>query len=330
MAVSDATAVKAEAPRERRMARLHGATSIVLRLGFTIVMFAVAFISTPEFGTWTNLTNIVNATAILGIVAVGMTLVTLSGNFFALSSGSTAALVGLIFALLHNGGWPVGVALLVSLASGMASGLVQGAFVAFGGNPVVVTLAAGAIMFGAIAAVTDGQSEAVDAPGWILRSSTALWTLLACTVGTTLALRFTRPGRRLILTGASRPAAKASGLNTALYTMLAFVGFGLMCGLAGVLLAAQFTEVRPSNYSYLDLGAVAAVLIAGTAVGGGEGSPVQTVVAGVFFVGILENVAVLSGWSTGVQHIFIGAVVIFVVAALARLHRVSIHGRSRQ
>lgn len=309
-----------------QIANLASRAPMLVRLSFLILLVAIAWISTPEFGTMTNLGNIVRSSAILGIVAVGMTMVTISGNFFALSAGATAAFAAVTFALLLRT-FPVGIALVVALAAALVIGLAQGAVVAMGGNPVVVSLAASAVLTGLTAVASGNQTVQLDPPSWLALSSTQLYILLGCVVVTTVGLRYTRPGRRLILTGASPAAAVAAGLKTRLYTLLAFACFGIACGLAGLLQAAQFGDVRISNFSALDLGAVAAVLIAGNAVGGGEGSSIRTVIAGVWFVAALQNVGALNGWSTGVQLVFVGAMVVVVVAALAKLDRVHVFFR---
>jgi len=309
-----------------RLASLANRAPQLLGFSFFILLFVVAWISTPGFGSTTNLENIVRSSAILGIVAVGMAMVTISGNFFALSAGTTAAFAAVMFAKFL-GQFPLGLALVGSLAVALLIGASQGGIVAIGANPVVVSLAASAILTGLTAIASGNQTVVLDAPNWLTLSSTSLYVLLGCVVVTTVGLRYTRPGRRLILTGASPTAAVAAGLNTRLYPILAFACFGVACGLAGLLQAAQFGEARLANFSALDLGAVAAVLIAGNAVGGGEGSSVRTVVVGVWFVAAVQNVAALNGWSTGIQQIFIGAMVVIVVAGWGRLHRVHIFAR---
>lgn len=293
--------------------------SAVLRAGLPVSLFVVAWLTTPEFATGHNLTNILRQVSITGIVAVGLTFITVSGNFFALSTAATAAFSALCFVKLVNGGMPDVLALGCALLIGGVIGGLQGLVVALKGNPIVVSLATGAALGGLISILSHGVSVRwVGGAGWLGAKYAATYAMAGIAVLSAVVFRYTAVGRRLVLGGSNKAAAANAGINVGLSAAIAFTLFGFACAIAGVLQAARFGEVVATNYTELDLAAVAAVLIGGTAVGGGSGSAWRSLM-GALFVSLLTNVAILNGWSPGWRLIFVGLSLVLVVAAFASL-----------
>jgi ribose/xylose/arabinose/galactoside ABC-type transport system permease subunit len=194
--------------------------------------------------------------------------------------------------------------------------------VACKGNPIVVSLATSAALAGVISILSHGVSVPWTSHlDWLRTKYAATYTMGAAAAASALLLRFTRIGRRINLCGSNRRAADNAGIGVGVCSIVAFTLFGLACALAGILQAGRFGEVVASNYTELDLAGVAAVLIGGTVVSGGNGSPWRSLM-GAFFVSVVTNVAILKGWSPGWRELFVGLAVVVVVAAFAALRRI--------
>lgn len=317
--VGDGAGGAGEAPRVRipvAQLRARFGAAALLRVSLPIVLIGIASVTTGSFLSGANLTNVVRQVSVVAIVATGLTFVTMSGNFFALSTAATAAFAALCFAKFAIAGWPDLIALALALGAGAAIGGIQGLVVAARGNPIVVSLAASAALVGLVSIVSRGFAVPWTTKlTWLGAEYAATYAAIGLAVLSALLLRFTGPGRRLILSGANRAAAINAGINVGGSTVLAFALYGTSCAIAGLLEAAQFGQVVATNYSSLDLAAVTAVLIGGTAASGGRGS-VWRCILGALFVGVLLNIGVLRGWGTGAQDVFIGLAMIVMVTAL--------------
>lgn len=308
-------------PDELRVRTAPFSRSALFRAALPLGLFLLAWLTTPSFGTADNLSNILRQVSVTGIVAVGLTFITVSGNFFALSSAATAAFCAICFVKLLDAGLPDLLALACALLIGAGIGALQGIVVALKGNPIVVSLATGAALGGLISIMSHGFSVRWTTDiHWLGAKYAATWAMAAVVVASAVIFRFTAVGRRLLLSGSNRAAAANAGINVGLSAAIAFTLFGLACAMAGLLQAARFGEVVASNYTELDLAGVAAVLIGGTAVGGGSGSAWRSLM-GALFVSILTNVAILKGWSPGWRSVFVGLSMVIVVAAFAALRR---------
>lgn len=290
-----------------------------------VVLLALGGSTAPEFATIDNLLNVVRAASITGIVALGLTFVTISGNYFSLSVAQTAVLASVVYAsVASTSGFLVGI--LVTVAVCIAVGATQGAIVGVGGNPVVVTLAAGAAILGIILLITRSDRVRLTAPSDSLEVLVgratplgipmAVWAFVLLAILCHLLLQRTTLGRRTILVGANKKTATAVGMNVRLIVIAVFSISALMAGMAGVLTAAEFGVADTAQFPGLDINAVAAVLVGGTAIKGGQGSIIQTCI-GALFVSLLRNYLQIIGLSTGVQLVFVGAAVVVAVSAYA-------------
>lgn len=290
-------------------------------------LLLVGRITTPEFLTTDNLIGVVRSASITGIVAVGVTFITISGNFFSLSVEQTATVAAIILAIfMADGlGWPLAFALIFLIV--IVIGALQGLAVAYGANPIITTLGAGAalaalgsIISGNATKVFDGSSISGLGTGVFLRIPSQTWMFLALTVIAALVLTRTRIGRTVVMTGANAKAARASGLSVRRGTVLAFTISSVTAGLAGIMVASQSQQGVVGQMTGINLDAAAAVLIGGTAIQGGEGSVVRTAL-GAIFVALLQNLATIRGYSYGAQLAFQGIAVTIAVCGFWMLRR---------
>jgi ribose transport system permease protein len=310
------------APPARRADWVPLAVIYALLATITIVVAAV----TPDFLTTANFEAILRNTAIVGIVAVAMTPITLSGNFVSLgiSQSAMAAMVG--FAFLIREGWSQPLAILVVLAGLVVIGVAQGGIVSAGLNPVLTTLAAGAIIFGIAAELTDGRliSMGENRVAWgddeILGIPLEVLVFAIVTVVVTLLMSRTVIGRQTVLTGANPEAASISGISFRTVTIVAFVIFSVGLAVAGILNAAGFGQGEINSLSTLTIDSIAALLVGGVAIAGGEGSPLRSA-GGALLIAVISNVMILNDFSTGGRLAVQGGVVVLVVVLLELLRR---------
>ena len=280
----------------------------------------------PEFVTYRNLQSIVRSAALIGIIAVTMTGITMAGSFFSLSVSQTAAMAAIGFAAFMSWGWPVWAAVLITFAIAAAVGAAQGGAVALGGNPIVVTLAVGAVPV-RVGRLADRQQDGEN------RHRRGRLGRHLATAGSThpdLGVRRdhrdfrNRPDPNAIRAGTDpggrQPAgcAAASGLRPGRTTVYVFGVSSLGAALAGIFIAAQFGQGRLDQFDGADIDSIAAILVGGAAIQGGEGSASRTAVGAVFIAG-LQNLMVLRGFSFGVRVLFVGLAILISVSAFTVL-----------
>jgi len=299
----------------------------VIRYAAALVTLAatliVAGFTTPAFVTYDNFLAIVRAASITGIVAVGMSFVTISGNFFALSAGQMAAFLGILFAVATVAGLGVPAAILLTIATAILAGILQGMVINVIGNPIITTIAFGAV-FGGLAAFMSGNTLIRvhdDAALAALRFGTARplgiptqsWAFFALALLSWFAIRTTRVGRLITLSGASPAAAAASGLPVGLSSVIAMVIFSCGPAIVAIFSVAQFSLAKADQFSGLDIDAIASVLVGGVALRGGQGSPVQAAL-GALLIAVLQNFMLLRGLTAGERMTIVGLVVVIAVA----------------
>ena len=290
-------------------------------IAFAIVVVVVAGgVTTPSFLSSDNLLNIVQVASLTGIIALGVTFLTLSGNFFSLSLEQTGALCSIVFAAAVTQGWPWLIALAAAIVVGCLTGAVQGLFVALGANPIIVTIAGGAAIFGAAAVFSGSRAQIIRGQnvGWLgsiqpLGIPITTWAFVFLAVVSQLMLVKTRFGRSLVLVGANRHAARAVGLPIGRISWGAFVLAGGFAALAGAFVAAQSNRGLVSNLEGANLEVVAAVLVGGTSIQGGEGSMFRTAL-GAVFIASLQNILILRGYSSGPRQLILGLAVVLGVS----------------
>lgn len=291
-----------------------------------VVGIVVAVAITPHFLTWSNWLAIFRTTAITGIVAVGMTPMTLSGNLVSLGAHQSAMATAMAFLALIGSGVNQVLAVAAVTAMMVAIGAAQGLIVAAGLNPVITTLAAGAVILGVVSSWTGGKvvTNAGHQTSWGDSEPIGLpievWVFFLFTIVVTVVMSKTVIGRQTVLTGASRATAGLSGISFLRVTIFAFIVFSIAAAIAGVLYGAGFEEANTKSLQTLTFEVVAAVLVGGTAIQGGQGSPLLSA-WGALLISIIGNIMLLNDFTTGGRLATQGAVVVGVVVMLQLLRR---------
>jgi ribose transport system permease protein len=290
----------------------------------------VLWILTPYFMTVSNLLNIAEQTSINAIVAVGMTFVILSGGID-LSVGSIVALSGVVLGSALQGGQPIPVALLLALVVGLACGLGNGALISWGGlPPFIVTLGTMSIARGAALLYTEGRPvSGFDASFRVLATGRAgfipapVIAMVLVYLVAHFVLTRTTFGRYVYAIGGNEEATRLSGVAIRFHKTMIYGVSGLMSAAAAIILTARLNSAQPIAGMMYELDAIAATVIGGTSLMGGEGSLGGTLV-GALIMGVLRNGLNLLGVSSFLQQIVIGGVIVIAVlldTVLKRKHR---------
>jgi ribose/xylose/arabinose/galactoside ABC-type transport system permease subunit len=295
---------------------MRGRVLVAIRLVAVLALFAVA-VATPGFFTAVSLFSLLNTTSFVGCVAVGMTFITLSGNLMSFALGVTLSTSGIVFiAALPFG---VAGAMIVAFAFGAALTGVQGFVIGyFRANPIIVSMAALALITGAATLITQGQGiypqgdAAGILKGRVLGVPIPLAAFISSVVIAQIVLSFTSFGRHLYMVGSNWRAALAAGLAPARIVLGAYIAAGLCTALAGMLMAARYSSGDLELGLGYDYSAISAVLVGGTAVGGGEGSAIRSLV-GAFIIAVCQVLLLLHGYSTQIQYLAIGVIVLLVI-----------------
>jgi ribose transport system permease protein len=290
-------------------------------------VLVVASVTTRGFAEAANFRAILISTAITGIAAVGMTAITLTGNLFSLGVGPTVILSGIVFLAVAGSTGSVLVALAVTLATSLLLGFVQAVIVGAGLNPVITTLAFGAIVYGCVAVGTGGEVVTAGSVQitWLATTSVLglplpVVVFIVLTVLVSLLSERTVTGRRMRLLGENRAAATTSGISVMTATVVAFASLSVGAALAGVLSAAQLRQMQANDLPNLTMDIIAAVLVGGAAINGGEASAVRSALGALLIV-VLGNVMLLQGLSPGERLFGVGVVVVVLVVLLHVLRK---------
>jgi ribose transport system permease protein len=282
----------------------------------TILLFIVSpFVASGSLGH-SALQGMLPFAGILAVAAIGQTLVIQQGGLDLSVPGIFSMGAVLIVTVPGGNSGDLIPALILVAAVGIAGGMLNGiAVTRFGITPLVATLGSNAIFIGVVLQATGGSIAFKATKNW--QTFTAgkvagipVLAVIAVIVTVLVALFISRTiwGRRFVLVGSSPLAARAAGLSVERYQLGAYAGAGLAYALAGALLSGylQSPGLLPGN-EYL-LPTIAAVVLGGTALGGGRGSVIATAV-GVLFLSQLEQVISALGAKTSVDYLIQGAIV---------------------
>jgi ribose transport system permease protein len=291
------------------------------------ILVAAAAITTPTFLTLENLLIVVRAASITGIIALGMSYITISGNLFALSGEELAILSACVFAWLIRAEYDLFSALALTILFSAVAGAIQGGIIAKGADPIITTLAFGAFFRGVASLVSNNQNILLgsDVAQWIgtgrpLGIPTQSWAFVILTLVAWFVLLKTRFGRQLLLIGANRLAATATGLRVGQASLVALILFGICCGLAGISAASQFGLAVANLFTGLNIDVIAAVLVGGISLRGGQGSPIQAAL-GAVFIALLQNYMLLHSFTTGQRMLVVGCLVVLATLGFHLLQR---------
>ncbi len=309
------------APRAERARRLNLAGQTPL---FTLAALClITSLITPRFLTALNLTNLLVQSSIMAVIAMGMTFVIVVGGFD-LSAGSIVALSGCVAAT---------VMLATNIALGVAAGIAVGALVglvngvtitALRVNPFITTLGTMVLVRGVVFLVTGGHavSGTFGLPdafvrfgnGRVLGLHYLVWVPALLLFLLSWVLHVTPYGRKVFATGGNREAAYLSGIPVDWITTSSYLWCGALAGVGGVMLAARLQSGQPTSGEFYELTAIAAVVLGGAGLHGGEGTLYKSVI-GVFIMVVLGNALNLLNVDSYWQRVAIGAVIIAAAAA---------------
>ena len=268
-------------------------------------------------------------TVVVGLAAVGMTWVIISAGID-LSVGSVIALSGVSAALAVDAGWGAIGAITVALATGAACGIYNGILiVGLRLPPFIATLGTMGFFRGvALWIANNGSVRPEDAQGvsttdgianWVKIGSEgqwlppAVWLLLIITIVGALALRWTVLGRHTVAIGSNELTARLCGVQIERTKIGIYAIAGLLAGLAGVMLFGRLTVGDSTAAVGIELKVIAAVVIGGASLSGGQGS-ISGTLAGALLMAVLSNRCTAAGWPDFVEHMIVGHIIILAVA----------------
>ena len=287
-------------------------------------------VASPQFLTLPNLANLLNASAVNLIMAVGLIVVLISGGIdisFAVAASVVQYVAFYVLQALGGGNWPLG--FVVAGALGIALGAVNAALIHwFGIISIVVTIATFNVFFGLLMFITKGV-YLYNLPAWwtdrvVLvahQSAGGSWAELSLPVAvmgvaafvTWFMLRSTSVGRQLYAFGDNPEGARRVGINPAAMRFIAFGWMGLMAGIAGLMQVNFVQEIVPNALIGRELDVLAAVVLGGARLGGGRGS-VAGCVLGVLIVAVIQNGLNLLGVSPYAFKMVVGAFILFAIS----------------
>lgn len=302
---------------------------------FLIVLFLIFGTLESRFLSSLNLFNVMRQVSITGLIAIGMTFVILTAGID-LSVGSLLALAGLVAAAIAKGGTsntlnlsvseiqghPWTLAMLGAIAVGLAGGFLQGVLITKLGVPAFVVTLGGLSAFRGAALLFSGggpisgfsKAYRYLGQGKILEDvPIPVLIFLSFAVVAHIILRYTQYGRHVYAVGANPQAARLSGLNADRIIISVYTIVGFFAGLAGFMLSSRLNSSEAVAGQGYELTVIAAVVIGGTSLFGGEGGIPGTVI-GALLMGVLANGLVLMNVSSYIQQIVIGIIIILAVA----------------
>jgi ribose/xylose/arabinose/galactoside ABC-type transport system permease subunit len=301
-------------------------------IGLAFVILVFGFLRPATFLTWSNFEVMLLQTAVVGTAALGMTLIIISGGID-LSVGSNIALCTVAVAILLNLGFPPLLASLGGICAGALCGVLIGQLITrLRLTPFIVTLG----MWGAIRGLAKGlaNEQMVFAPdtwlngllttlgpsqGWVLFPA-GVWITLILAILTAGMLRYTRFGRHIYAIGSNQQTARLCGVRVERTKLLVYTLGAGFAGVAGVLQFSYLTMGDPTTAIGLELDVIAAVVIGGGSLAGGEGSVPGSII-GALIMTVVANGCTKLGLSNWVQEIVTGTIIILAVALDRLRHR---------
>ena len=294
----------------------------------TLVLVAIFASIAPGFLSVANAVNIALSIAFVGILAVGMSAVILTGGID-LSIGSVLALAGVAAAIVATRGAPFIVVLLVALGVGALTGVVNGSLIAYlRVPPFVATLAMLTAARGLSFIISEGRSIG-GLPPWfgslgrtvVFGIPAPVLVMGAVMAGGAVVLSRMVFGRHIYALGGNAQAAWLAGIRVKHVTWLVYTLNGTLAGLGGLVLASRLGAGVPNAGVQYELDVIAAVVVGGTSLSGGRGS-IGSTLWGTVFIGVLTNGLNLANVDPYVQKIALGVVIVIAVIAdgLGRRH----------
>jgi len=285
-----------------------------------VVLFVVFSSTNPYFLSVMNIEAVGYGILSVGIISVGM-MVVMIGNGFDLSVGSTLAFSGVVLSKLMEAGVPILVSVGIALLLGMVIGLANGLLITYVGiNPFIATLGTMSMVRGLALAVTQGMPIyglpspfAVLGSGRFLNIPIPILLMLFLVLVFDQFMRRTTWGRLVYYVGGNIEAAKLSGINVKVVRVATYMLTGFMAAVAGAVLTSRMMSMMATAGTGAELKSIAACIIGGAALSGGEGT-VLGALMGTILVGLIDNILILSNVSTYWQLFSSGLILVFVVS----------------
>jgi ribose transport system permease protein len=289
-------------------------------IGLVAIVILFASLRWTTFASWDNFAIILQQTAVIGIAALGMTLVIIAGGID-LSVGSIIALGTVVIAQLIQRGWSPLLAAVGGIAAAAVCGTFSGLLITrLRLLPFVVTLGMMGALRGAAKGLAGEQTIYPDET-WLNKLMMlggrgslpgGVWLMLGFAALVALTLRYTRFGRHVFAVGSNELSARLCGVPVERVKLLVYALGGLFAGLGGVLQFAYLTGGDPTTAVGLELNIIAAVVIGGASLAGGQGTITGTLV-GALIMSVVANGCTKVGLSNWVQEIVTGGIIIAAV-----------------
>ncbi len=304
--------------------------NVIVYLAFVLTVVLFAVILGGKFLSLNNILNITRQTAMISIMAVGMTFV-IGAAQIDLSIGSITAFSALLAAILINSTGSIAVGLVGGVGFGALVGALNGVLVTWAGIPAfLVTLGTMSIVRGGAMWVTNMAAVPIQnktfnfyfGTGDLFRVPILLyWTVLFAVLGYFL-LNHLPFGRKVLATGGNVTAARFTGINTDMIKIKVMLMCGALAGMAGVLYAGRMQAGRYTYGTGDEMSVIAAVILGGTSMAGGNGTIIGSIM-GSLLMGVINNGLVLGGLSVAQQSIVRGAIIIIATAIGSRSNQKS-------
>ncbi|ASR09009.1 MULTISPECIES: L-arabinose ABC transporter permease AraH [Rhizobium] len=288
-----------------------------------VVIFAAAFVIVslfvPNFLTERNMLGLLQSVVTIGIVACTM-MFCLASRDFDLSVGSIVAFSGMIAVMVSNATGSIPIGLLAALLCGAVVGFVNGIVIArFRINALITTLATMQIVRGLALIASDGRAVGINDPDFyqlalsrFLTVPTPIWIMLILFILFGFVLNRTVFGKNTLAIGGNPEASRLAGVNVVNMRVWIFALQGLVCGIAGILLASRITSGQPNAATGLELSVISACVLGGVSLAGGRAA-MSGVIVGVLIMGIAENVMNLLNIQAFYQYVVRGLILLIAV-----------------
>jgi len=297
-------------------------TAFAPLVGLAAVCLLFAVLRFDTFVTRDNFAIIMQQTAVIGVAALGMTLVIIAGGID-LSVGSIIAFTSVVGALLIQHGWGPAPVLFAVIAAGGLIGLLNGAAIAgLRMTPFIITLGTLGVARGSAKWLADNQTVNYDTSainGWMTTADpfsralpAGVWVALVLAGLTALLLRHTVFGRHVFALGSNEATARLCGIATTRLKVIIYALAGCFFGLAGLFQLSRLRQGDPTVAVGLELDIIASVIIGGASLSGGVGTVLGSMI-GALIMAVLRNGSQQMGWPTYFQEIIIGLVIIVAV-----------------
>lgn len=291
------------------------------QLVFLVVLFVVITITDDKhvFLTGRNMLNVMRQVSTNAFVACGMTLILIAGGID-LSIGAVMAMTGMVSAYMSMSGIPFWICALAGISVGIVAGAVNGVIVSKTSlQPFIVTYSTQIIMRGMVYVITAAGTYRITSESFLAFGGASLgkipWPVIYMIIVVTamvILLNRTKFGRHIFAIGGNPKAAQFAGINIAKVKILIYTLSGVLAAFAGLVLTSRNSSMQPGLAEGAEMDAIAAVVLGGTSMAGGQGAIGGTVI-GAFIIGFINNGLNLLGMNSFWQYIVKGIVILIAV-----------------